>query len=43
MEANVYGDAGQEKVEAGLDLRKEILIGVYQLSSLVDRLKRLKK
>ena len=43
LEAQIYDDVGQEEVEAGLELCKEILKGVYQLSSLVDRLRKLKK
>jgi hypothetical protein len=43
LEATVYDAVGREEVEVGIELCKEILKGVYQLSSLVERLKKLKK
>jgi hypothetical protein len=43
LEAQVYDDVGKAEVEAGMDLCKEILKAVYQLSSLVERLRKLKK
>ena len=43
LEAKVYDDVGKEKVEAAIDLCKEILKAVYELSTLVDKLRRLKK
>lgn len=38
-----YNEIGQEQVEVAIDLTKEVLKAVYQLTSLVDRLKALKK
>ena len=43
LEGKVYDDIGKEEVEAAIDLAKELLKAVYQLSSLVARLKSLKK
>ena len=43
LEAKVYDEVGKEEVEAAIDLCKEILKAVYQLSSLVQRLRSLKK
>lgn len=43
LEAQVYDDVGKEEVEAAIDLCKEILKAVYQLGSLVSRLRGLKK
>ncbi|HEV2162972.1 MAG TPA: DUF4145 domain-containing protein [Stellaceae bacterium] len=43
LEAKVYDDIGKVEVEAAIDLCKEILKAVYQLDSLVKRLKALKK
>ncbi|HYL32995.1 MAG TPA: DUF4145 domain-containing protein [Stellaceae bacterium] len=43
LEARVYDDIGKTEVEAAIDLCKEILKAVYQLDSLVKRLKALKK
>jgi hypothetical protein len=43
LEATIYDDIGKEEIEVALDLCKEILKAVYQLASLVDRLKALKK
>lgn len=43
LEAKVYDSVGKEEVEAAIDLTKEILKAVYQLSSLVGRLRALKK
>jgi hypothetical protein len=43
LEAQIYDKLGKEEIEAGIDLCKEILKAVYQLSSLVERLRKLKK
>jgi len=43
LEAQVYDDIGSEEIEVAIGLCKEILKAVYQLSSLVDRLRKLKK
>lgn len=43
LEAQVYDDVGKDEVEAAIGLCKEILKAVYQLSSLVDQLRKLKK
>lgn len=43
MEAKIYDDVGEDEVAVSIELCKEILKGVYQLSSLVDRLRKLKK
>lgn len=43
LEARVYDEIGKEEVEAAVLLCKEILKAVYQLSSLVERLRKLKK
>jgi len=43
LEAKVYDDVGQPEVEAAIDLCKELLKAVYQLDSLVQRLRNLKK
>jgi hypothetical protein len=43
LEAQIYDDIGKEEVEAAVALVKEILKAVYQLSSLVEQLRKLKK
>lgn len=43
LEAKVYDEVGKAEVEAAIDLCKEILKAVYQLASLVARLRSLKK
>jgi hypothetical protein len=43
LDAQVYDDVGKDEVEAGISLCKEILKAVCQLSSLVQRLRALKK
>jgi len=43
LEAEIYADVGKDEVEAGIALCKEILKAVYQLSELVERLRKLKK
>jgi hypothetical protein len=43
LEAQIYDDVGREEVEAAIELAKEMLKAVYQLSGLVNRLKALKK
>jgi hypothetical protein len=43
LDARVYDEIGKEEVEAAIDLAKEILKAVYQLSNLVDRLRALKR
>lgn len=43
LEAKVYDEVGKAEVEAATDLCKEILKAVYQLDSLLKRLKAFKK
>ncbi len=43
VESQVYGQIGQEEVEVGIEFTKEVLKAVYQYSTLVNRLKALKK
>jgi hypothetical protein len=43
LEGKIYDDVGKEEVEVAIDLCKELLKAVFQLSSLVDRLRALKK
>lgn len=43
IEAKAYDDLGKEEVEAGIELAKEILKAVYQYSSLLAKLRALKK
>lgn len=43
VEAKTYDSVGQEEVEAAIELTKEILKAVYQLDSLVSRLRGLRK
>jgi len=43
LEAQIYDDVGKEEVDVAIDLCKELLKAVYQLSSLVQRLRQLKK
>lgn len=43
LEARIYDEIGKEEVEAAIDLTKEILKAVYQLSNLVDRLRALRR
>jgi len=43
LEAQIYDDIGKEEIEAAIALSKEILKAVYQLSSLVEQLRKLKK
>jgi hypothetical protein len=43
MEAQVYDDVGKDEVSVAIELLKEMLKATYQLSSLVDRLKALKR
>ena len=42
LEAQVYDEIGKAEIEAAIDLCKEILKAVYQLASLVQRLRALK-
>ena len=43
LEAKTYDEIGQEEIEVALELTKEILKAVYQLDSLVKKLRALKK
>lgn len=43
LEAKTYDDVGKEEVDVALELAKEILKATYQYSSLLGRLKALKK
>lgn len=42
VESRVYAQVGKDEVELALDVTKEVLKSVYQLSSLVERLRALK-
>ena len=39
VEARVFDKIGKEEVDLAIDITKEVLKGVYQLSSIVARLK----
>ncbi len=43
IESREYDKVGQEEVEVGIDVAKEVLKAVYQYSALLDRLRTLKK
>ncbi len=43
VEAKVYDSVGKGEADVAIDLAKELLKGAYQYSSLVDRLRALKK
>lgn len=43
VQAKEYNDIGEREASIGIELTKEILKSVYQLSSLLDRLRSLKK
>lgn len=43
VKARVYDTIGKREVDLSLELTKEMLKGLYQMSALVERLKRLKK
>ena len=43
IESQVFDDVGKEEVEVGIEFSKEILKAVYQYSSLLSKLKSLKK
>ncbi len=43
IESQEYAKIGQEEVEVGIEFTKEVLKAVYQLSSLLGRLRALKK
>jgi hypothetical protein len=43
VEARVYDAIGKEEVDVSLELTKEMLKGLYQMSALVERLKLLKR
>jgi hypothetical protein len=43
VEAQVYAEVGTDEVELAIDVTKEVLKSVYQLTSLVKRLEKLKK
>ncbi len=43
LESKEYDQIGKEEVEVAIELTKEILKGVYQMDSLVGKLKKLKK
>ena len=42
VESKVYDNVGREEVEVGIELAKEVLKGVYQMSDLLARLRGLK-
>jgi hypothetical protein len=39
FESNVYDKVGREEVEVAIEVTKEVLKGVYQMSALVKRLR----
>lgn len=43
IESQIYAKVDQEEVDVAIDVTKEVLKAVYQYSSLVDRLRALKK
>ncbi len=43
IESQEFNKVGQEEVEVGLELAKEVLKAVYQYSALLSRLRGLKK
>ncbi len=43
IESQAVNNIGQEEVEVGIEFAKEVLKAVYQYSTLLDRLKKLKK
>ena len=43
IEAKTYDEIGKEEVEVAIDLARELLKAVYQLASLVDRMRNLRK
>lgn len=43
VESRVYNQVGKEEVEIAMDVAKEVLKSVYQLSGLLDRLRGLKR
>lgn len=43
IESKTYEDVGNDEIEIGIELTKEILKACYQLTDLVERLKKLKK
>ncbi len=43
IESQEYDKVGQEEVEVGIELAKEVLKAVYQYSALLSRLRALKK
>ena len=43
IESKEYDQVGQEEVEVGIEFTKEVLKAVYQYSSLLTRLRALKK
>jgi len=43
IDSNVFDDVGKQEVEVGIEFTKEILKAVYQYSSLLAKLKSLKK
>lgn len=43
LESRVYEDVGQEEVEVGIEVSKEILKAVYQYDELMERLRGLKR
>ena len=43
IESKDYDSIGHEEVGIAIELTKEILKGVYQMSNLVEKLKKLKK
>jgi hypothetical protein len=43
IESQEFNKVGQEEIEIGLEFAKEVLKGVYQYSSLLNRLRALKK
>ncbi len=43
IESQQYDKVGQEEVEVGIEITKEVLKAVYQYTSLIGRLQKLKK
>ncbi len=43
INSNVFNNIGKEEIEVAIELTKEIVKGIYQYSSLLQKLKKLKK